>query len=79
MVEGEHSSGQDVGFGDGWLFRDTFDQTHVEGFLIEFLDDHLMCFFLHVVVVLAVDVLVEEEDPLLQIFDVLIGGTNFYF
>lgn len=75
-VEGQYSAGEDVGLFEHGFFRYAIDFAHIEGFLIEAVDDHLVYALLEVVVVLLLGVLVQEDDPLLQVLHVLVGGED---
>lgn len=78
VVEGQHAPGQNVGLLDCRLLRHALDQAHVEGPLVEFLDDHLVDFLLQVEVVFYLGVIVQEEDPVLQVLYLFVGGLDFH-
>ena len=75
-VEGEDPAGEYVVLLEHGLLADAVDLAHVEGLLVELVDDHLVDALLEVVVALLLGVLVEEDDPLLQVLDVLVGGVD---
>lgn len=72
VVEGEHSAREDTRLLHNGLLRNTFDQAHVEGSFVKFLDDHLIDFLLHVVVIFLPHVVVQEHNPLLQVLYLLV-------
>jgi hypothetical protein len=75
-VEREYLSCEDVGFLQQRFFGYAVDFAHVEGFLIEFLYDHLIDGFLKEIVVLFLGTGVQEGYPLLKIFHVFVGWKN---
>lgn len=52
MSKRKNSSGENIGFLQNRLFRDTFDETHIERIFIELFDNHVVDFILHIIVIL---------------------------
>ena len=75
-VEGQHAAGEHAALLEHGLLGDAVDLAHVEGLLVELVDDHLVHALLEVVVALLLRVLVQEDHPLLQVLHVLVGRVD---
>lgn len=75
-VEGQNLPGEDVVLFGQWFFGDAVDLAHVEGLLVELVDDHTVDALLQQVVVLLLAALVQKGHPLLQVLHVLVRGVN---
>lgn len=76
VVEGQDLPGEDVVLLEEGLLGDALDLAHVEGLLVELVDDHAVYAVLEQVVVLLLAALVQEDQPLLQVLHVLVGRVD---
>lgn len=71
-VERQHSACEYIGFFEHRFFRHAVDLAHIERFLIELVDDHLVDTLLQVVIAFLLGIFVQEDNPLLQVLNVLV-------
>jgi hypothetical protein len=79
VVEWEDSSGKNISLFQHRFFWNTFQQAHIECFFIELLNDHLVDFLLDIKIVFLFHIIIEEDDPFLQIFNFLVCRFYLYF
>ena len=79
MVERENSSCENVIGLHCWLLWYTFYQAHVECSFVKPLNNHLIYFLLHIIVIFQSNGIVKEMDPILQILNLFICWFNLYY
>lgn len=75
-IQRQHPPGEYITLLEHWFFTDAVYFAHIEGFLVEFVDDHLIHALLKVIVALLLGVLIQEDYPLLQVLYVLVGRVD---
>lgn len=75
-IQRQHSPGEYIALLQHWFLTNAVYFAHIEGFLVELVDDHLIHALLEIIVALLLGVLVQKDYPLLQVLYVLIRRVD---